>query len=174
MKILQLTAHYQPNVGGVETHLNDLVSILTKKDNDVFVLTYKPLTAKISAKISEKNDKLEVLRIPWVTGFFYKFIRTPLLEFLYLVPGLFLVTPAVLLIKRPEVIHSHGLVAGFVAVFWGKIFKVRVIATTHSIYHFPEKGLYHNFAKWIFSNSDAILTLSKQSKREIMELGVEE
>src|SRR3989304_9705455 len=139
MKILQLTAHYHPNAGGVETHLSDLVSALIKRNNRVFVLTYKPLTAMVKAKIFEKEGNLEILRILWIAGFFYKLVNKPILEFLYLIPGLFIATPIVLLIKQPDVVHSHGLVAGFIAVFWGKIFKIRVVTTTHSIYHFlPE------------------------------------
>ncbi|KKQ51515.1 MAG: Glycosyltransferase [Candidatus Woesebacteria bacterium GW2011_GWA1_39_21b] len=181
MKILQLTAHFNPNVGGVETHLNDLVKELINKGHEVFVLTYKPLTAKVVAKIYEKDDRLDILRLPWFPGLFYKLVNKPILEFLYLVPGLFIATPLVLLIKQPDVVHSHGLVAGFIAVFWGKIFKIRVVTTTHSIYHFLSEpkalragGLYRNFAKWIFDNADVVLTLSKQSKKEIVELGVEE
>ena len=48
------------------------------------------------------------------------------------------------------------------------MFGTRVITTTHSIYHFPENGDYTKFSKWIFNNSDKILTLSKQSKEEII------
>jgi glycosyltransferase involved in cell wall biosynthesis len=66
------------------------------------------------------------------------------------------------------------LVAGFVSVFWGKVFGKRVITTTHSIYSFPEKGIYKEFAKWIFKSSDAVLTLSKQSKEEMVRLGIDQ
>src|SRR3989344_1060914 len=122
MKILQLTTHFHPNVGGVETHLNDLVEVLCKRGHQVFVLTYRPLVTEANWRIYENQLNLQTLRIPWFPGFFYRLIQKPVLEFLYLVPGLFLVTPLVLLIKQADVIHSHGLVAGFVAVFWGKLF----------------------------------------------------
>jgi glycosyltransferase involved in cell wall biosynthesis len=81
-------------------------------------------------------------------------------------------TPYVLLTFKPDVIHSHGLIAGFIAVFWGKLFGKRVITTTHSIYHFPRNGIYKNFAKYIFENSDKVLTLSQLSAREIERLGI--
>ena len=58
MKVLQLTAHYHPNIGGVETHLNDLVSGLVQNKYEVFVLTYLPLTAKVKSKIVEKACNL--------------------------------------------------------------------------------------------------------------------
>ena len=86
MKVLQLTVHYYPNVGGVETHLNDLVKGLVDSGNEVFVLTYNPLTTNISAKPFEKKRQLTVLRLPWFTGFFYKLVKNPFLEFLYLTP----------------------------------------------------------------------------------------
>lgn len=173
MKILQLTTHFSPNIGGVETHLSDLVEGLVKRNHAVFVLTYRPLVTKADWKLKEKDKNLEVLRLPWLPGFFNKFVKSPVLEFLYLVPGLFLVTPFVLVSFRPRVIHSHGLIAGFVAVFWGKVFGTRVITTTHSIYHFPKRGYYRTFAKFIFENSDSVLTLSKQSAKEIERLKID-
>src|SRR3990172_12378846 len=174
MKVFQLTTHFSPNIGGVETHLDDLVSALNKRKHKVFVLTYRPLVTKTSWKSYEKKRNFEIVRLPWLPGFFYKFVSNPIAEFLYLVPGLFLTTPLILFIFRPDIIHSHGLLAGFVAVFWGKLFGKRVITTTHSIYHFPKEGLYHIFSKLIFNSSDAVLTLSKQSKNEIVNLGVSE
>lgn len=174
MKILQLTVHFSPNVGGVETHLDDLVNGLIQKKNDVFVLTYRPLMQDVDWKICERKNGLEVLRIPWIKGLFYKYVQHPVLEFIYLTPALFVITPFIVLSKKIQVIHSHGLIAGFVGTFWGKILKTRVITTTHSIYNFSKKGFYRNFAKWIFNNSDVVLTLSKQSKNEIENLGISE
>lgn len=174
MKILQLSVHFSPNVGGVETHLSDLVKELVNKRNNVFVITYRPLTAKTKWQIFEKEKNLTILRLPWLPGFFYSLVQNPVLEFIYLVPGLLLVLPIVLLFYDPDVVHTHGLVAGFVGVFWGKFFGKRVITTTHSIYHFPKKGLYNRFARIIFTRSDKVLTLSKLSKKEIIKLGIDE
>ena len=172
MKILQLTSHFSPNVGGVETHLDDLVNTLANKENPVFVLTYKPLVTKIDAKIYETRKNIKILRIPWFTGLFYKLVKNPVLEFVYLFLGLFIVLPFILLFENPDVVHTHGLVAGFVGIFWGRIFRKRVITTTHSIYLFPESGLYRMFSKFIFNSSNVVLTLSKQSKTEIEKLGI--
>jgi len=174
MRILQLTVHFSPNVGGVETHLNDLVEGLTNKNYNVTVLTYRPLMQEAKWKMYEKGKNLEIIRIPWIKGFFYKYVKHPILEFIYLAPGLFIVTPFIILFKNIDVIHTHGLTAGFVGVFWGKILGKRVITTTHSIYNFPKEGFYRNFTRWIFNNSDSVLTLSKQSKKEIVSLGVPE
>lgn len=172
MKVLQITAHFYPNVGGVETHLDNLVKALIKRDFQVFVLTYRPLTTETAWNVYEKNNGVEIFRIPWLPNLFYKLVAFPMFEFLYLLPGLFFTAPFVILSKNPDVIHAHGLVAGFVGVFWGKLFGKKVVISTHSIYHFPKKGLYKNFISWIFANADYSLGLSKQAEGEIKSLGI--
>lgn len=172
MKVIQISAHFFPNVGGVETHLSDLVNVLIKRRYKVFVLTYQPLTTKITWKIYENRNGNEILRIPWLANLFYKFVSFPVAEFLYLLPGLFLLTPVILVIRNPKVIHAHGLVAGFVGVFWGKFFHKKVVVSTHSIYNFSDKGLYRSFAKWIFMNANKSLGLSIQAEEEIKSLGI--
>lgn len=172
-KVLQISAHFYPNIGGVETHLTDLVNVLVKRGWKVSVLTYKPLTTKVSAKVYEKNKLLTIFRIPWFPGLFYKLVPYPVLEFLYLLPGLFFVTPWVLIFGKIDVIHAHGLVAGFVGVFWGKLFKKRVIISLHSIYSFPKEGSYRSFVAYIFNNANYVMGLSKQSAEEIKFLGID-
>ncbi|MBI2599487.1 glycosyltransferase family 4 protein [Candidatus Daviesbacteria bacterium] len=167
-----MTAHFRPNVGGVETHLNDLCDILVKRRYKVTVLTYRPLETEAKWKVIEQGNNFTIIRIPWLPHLFYKLVKMPALEFLYLLPGLFLVTPFVLLLKRIRVIHAHGLVAGFVGVFWGKVFKRRVVISTHSLYSFPKTGIYRKFVTWIFRNASFCLGLSKQAAEEIRSLGI--
>lgn len=173
MNILILTAHFKPNIGGVETHLSDLASTLMKRDWKVAVLTYNPLTTETYSKFYEKDRLLTIIRIPWFKGLFYKLIHYPLLEFIYLLPGLFFVTPIVIILGKQDVIHAHGLVAGFVGMFWGKILRKKVIISTHSIYNFPKQGLYKNFVGFIFRNADYCLGLSRQAVNEIKSLGID-
>lgn len=174
--VLLVSIGFSPNVGGIETHFDDLVGALTKRNWKVIVLTYKPITTEVGAPFFEKRGiNVMIYRVPWLGGIFYKLVKKPFVEFIYLIPGLFIALPVMLILKGRQisVIHSHGLIAGFVSVFWGKIFGKRVITTTHSIYEFPKSGFYRNFAKWIFGSSDAVLTLSKQSKEEMVRLGVD-
>lgn len=172
MRVLQLTAHFRPNIGGVETHLDDLCKVLVNKGFGVFVLTYRPLQTKVNWGFFEEGKNIEILRIPWVSNLFYKLVKTPVLEFIYLVPGLFFMTPFILFLRKIEVIHAHGLIAGFVGVFWGRVFGKRVIVSTHSIYNFPKSGFYVKFVGWIFNSADFCLGLSKQAAVEIRSLGV--
>ena len=173
MKVLQLTVHYHPNVGGVETHLSDLVNGLVSKNIPTVVLAYRPLVTKTPWNLIENKSKLRIFRIPWFPGLFYKFVKSPLLEFLYLFPGLFFVTPFIVLIENPDVIHAHGIVAGFIGVFWGNAFGKRVVISTHSLYQFPIGGLYRSFVRTIFKRTDKVLTLSNQSKKEVIDLGID-
>lgn len=173
MRILHITVHLFPNVGGVETHIKDLIGYLIGKEDKLFVLAYQPLSTKTSWSFFEQSKNLMIFRIPWIRGFFERLVSYPILEFIYLAPGLFLVTPLIILFFRPEVLHAHGLLASVPAIFWGKIFKIRKVISLHSFYSFPETGLYRSFAKLIFKNSDFILSLSKKSNEEIRFLGVE-
>lgn len=174
MKILQLTVHFPPNIGGVETHLSDLINALIKKGWQLFVLSYQPLSTKMEWKAFEKNKNLTILRIPWISGFFEKLVSYPIAEFIYLVPGLFVVTPFVILSFRPNVIHAHGLIAAVSAVFWGKLFSVKVVISLHSFYSFPKIGLYHDFVRLLLQTSDFTLSLSRKSNEEVKELGIED
>ena len=168
--VLILTAHFSPNVGGVETHLDDYVDVLKKKNFDVTVLTYIPLTSKAKYKLFEESKTKKIIRIPWPKDLFYKLVDIPFLEFIYIFPGLFIVLPFVIIWRRPSSIHSHGLVAGSVGMFWSKVFGLRSVLSTHSMYQFPNSGVYFSFAKFVFSNTDKILVLSEQSKKEIENL----
>lgn len=175
-EILLVSIAFSPNVGGIETHFDDLTVALAKRKIKAWVLTYKPITTEAKAAFHEKRGKYtEIYRIPWFGNFFYNLVGKPLYEFIYLVPGLFFALPIFLLFKgsKVETIHSHGLVSGFVSVFWGRIFGKKVVTTTHSIYHFPKFGFYRNFAVWIFGNSDKVLTLSRQSRDEVVRLGID-
>ncbi len=172
MRILQLTAHFSPNLGGVETHLDDLVAGLIKRKYLVTVLTYNPLSADIKTPFIEQDTNLMIYRLPWIRGFFYKLVSSPILEFIYLFPGLFFVAPFIIFNSKIEVIHAHGVVAGTVGVFWGKLTGKRVVISTHSLYNFPKKGLYPFFVKQVFSNADKILCLSKKSVLEFIQLGL--
>ncbi len=172
MKILQISAHFYPNIGGVETHLIDLVDELLLQQHKLTVLTYRPLMNDVSWKLFESRNNLKIFRIPWIRGLFNKLLKYPILEFLYLVTGLFFVLPIFLISEKYNCIHAHGLASSFVSVIWGKIFNIRVIISTHSVYQFPKSGFYRKTVTQIFKNANKVLCLSEQSKKEIIDLGV--
>lgn len=175
-KILILTTPFRPNIGGVETHLDDLITEGVWEGFSFTVLTYQPLITKASGKTFERGKNYEVIRIPWLKfNLFLKFEKYPILEFLYLFPGLFFAGIVYLFFKSKEVkkIHAQGLVAGVVGIVLGKLFNKKVIISTHSIYSFPKAGLYRGFARKVFLGAEAVLTLSNQSRKEILDLGAD-
>lgn len=173
MNILQLSAHYSPNTGGVETHLDDLVAALIKRKHRVTVLTYQPLSSPVSAPFMTKANGLQIIRLPWIKGLFYQLVDNPAAEFLYLFPGLFFALPFVLIRRKYQIIHAHGLIAATVGVFWGKMFSIKTVVSTHSLYHFPKQGLYRSFVQFVLSHAQCCLCLSKKSVEELISLGID-
>lgn len=173
--ILLLTTPFRPNVGGVETHLDDLIREGVKRKIKFIVVTYQPLITKAKGKTLEKGDGYVVYRIPWIRmNLFLKLEKYPLLEFIYLFPGLFVFGFLFLIFNTSKIktIHSQGLVAGAVGLFLGKIFNKKTIISTHSIYNFPKVGLYASFIRYMFNSCKVILCLSKQSRNEVVNLGI--
>lgn len=171
--VLIMSIGFLPNIGGLETHLKDLIDELIEDNWKVTVLTYQPLNTPVLGKWIERGKNLIVFRLPVLRGIFYKLYKKPLLEFLFLEPLLFLVTPLTLLTyPNINVVNAQGLIAGFSASFWAKIFRKRYVVSAQSVYHFPEKGFYRQICKWIFSSADKIISISKQSKQDIETLGI--
>lgn len=171
--VLIISIGFLPNIGGLETHLKDLIGELIKDNWRITVLTYQPLNTPVLGKWIERGKNLIVFRLPVLRGIFYKLYKKPLLEFLFLEPLLFLVTPLMLL-TYPDinVVNAQGLIAGFSASFWTKIFRKRYVVSAQSVYDFPKKGFYRQICKWIFSSADKIISISKQSKKDIETLGI--
>lgn len=173
--ILILAIGFLPNIGGLETHLKDLIDAVVKKNWKVIVLTYQPLHTPVLGKWIEKSHNLTIYRLPSLRGLFYKLLKTPILEFIFLEPLLFLITPLVLLkYSGISVINGQGLIAGFSASFWAKVFRKRCVVSAQHVYEFPTTGLYRTVAKWIFNSSDKVVAISKQSAESIRKLGVSE
>lgn len=172
--LLILSIGFLPNIGGLETHLKDLIDELIKTDWKVTVLTYQPLNTPTLGKWIETSNNLKIVRLPVVQGVFYKLLGIPLLEFLFLEPLLFIVTPLALL-RYPDikVVNAQGIIAGFAATFWTKIFKKRYVISAQSVYHFPKQGLYRQLCKWILESADKVIAISKQTKEDIETLGID-
>ncbi|MCK4325185.1 glycosyltransferase family 4 protein, partial [bacterium] len=173
--VLLLSPFFRPNIGGVETHLDDLCRYLTKHDYQVFVITYQPLTTKAQGLKVEKKKSLEARRVPWFGyNWFHKLEVYPFLDFLYLTIGLFF-SSFFFLLKRKreiEIIHAQGLSTAFITKVLSKVFKKRKVASIHAIYKWKAGSLASRFAKWILSSFDSILTLSGRSKAQLVHMGI--
>jgi len=177
--ILVLTPFFSPNTGGVETHLDDLVEYLAKKSYQVYVLTYQPLMNNIQAQSIERKQNLEIRRIKWFRGnLFSRFEPYPVLQFLYLVPRLLVATIGFMLKHKNDidVIHAQGISAAFVARIINFLFRKRAVVSTHAVYgwlyNMKPGSLFARIIKFIFNGFNRVLTLSDQSRNELIKIGV--
>ncbi|MDQ3098185.1 MAG: glycosyltransferase family 4 protein [bacterium] len=171
--VLILTPFFSPNIGGVETHLDDLVDTLKTQSFKSYVLTYQPLMLKITAPQKETKGNVEIHRIEWIRSLFYKVEPYPILDFLYLTPRLLWATFFFLISHRNiKVIHAQGINASFIAVLLKPVFNIKVVISTHAVYEFQGESLFAKVTRWTFNKADRILSLLNHSKTELVKLGV--
>jgi len=177
--ILILTPFFSPSIGGVETHLDDLVEYLVKKSYQVYVLTYQPLMNNIQAQSIERKPNLAIRRIKWFRGnLFCRFEPYPLLQFLYLVPRLFVSVIGFMLKHKNDidVIHAQGISAAFIARIAKFLFRKKAVVSTHAVYgwlyNMRPGSFFAGIIKCIFNGFDRVLTLSKQSRSELIKIGI--
>ena len=176
-RVLILTPFFRPNIGGVESYLDDLCEYLRKNHYKMYVITYQPLTSNVKAERTERKDNLEIHRFNWFGyNLFHKLESYPLLEFLYLTPCLFIHTFLFMLKKGRDidVIHAQGLNAAFVAKFMAKIFRKKSVMSTCAVYNFNKKSFFAGVVKWTLAGFDKILPLAHFSKKELVDIGLPE
>ncbi|MDD5627245.1 MAG: glycosyltransferase family 4 protein [Patescibacteria group bacterium] len=173
--VLILSPFFSPNIGGVESYLDDLVQGLTKRQWRTIVITYSPLTSSFKAPLYEKKLGLQIFRLPWIKfNLFYRLTKYPALQFLYLFLGIFIfsVFYTTILSRRIQVIHGHGLSAGLAAGIIGKLFSKKSIISLYTIYKFKKKSLSAKFAKKILDKANIITLLSKKCGQCLISLGI--
>jgi glycosyltransferase involved in cell wall biosynthesis len=175
LRILMITPFFSPNIGGVETHLDDLCRYLQKRGHKVFVITYQPLTTNVKAPKFERRQNLEIRRFWWI-GFnlFHKFESFPILNFIYLVPNLLFHSISFLAQYKNQidVIHAHGICSAFIALILKKIFKKRAVVSILAIYDFKKRKFLASITSRILNSLDKIIVESEKSKKEIIEIGI--
>ncbi len=175
-KILVITPFFSPNVGGVETHLDDLCNYFTNRKKIVSIITYQPLISKRKVSSFEKNGTVTIRRISWLgNGLFNKFEPYPLFEVLYLFPALYLRTLFFCLSDRKDVdvIVTHGLVASLVGKFIKPVLRKPAVATVHTIYYLDTKPLVGRVFGWILQSYDKVLFASEKIRQEFVNFGVD-
>ncbi|MEW6674392.1 MAG: glycosyltransferase family 4 protein, partial [Thermodesulfobacteriota bacterium] len=175
--VLVMSQSFAPDIGGVETHLSDLVSELAKT-RPVFVCTLKPIvTGSASYLRRERRPNCDIRRFWWFGGAvnIYRLLEPlPLLLFLYIVPYLFLRTFFFMLrhSRRISVINAHGINAACAAWPLGFLFRKKIIMQTHSIYNFAPGSLFARAAAFIMNRSFKVLSLCSVGSREIAAISV--
>jgi glycosyltransferase involved in cell wall biosynthesis len=174
--ILILTPFFYPNIGGVETHLSDLVTKLTQLNYRVFVQTYSPITTPNTKwKKQEKSKNLDIHRYYWFgKQLFHKIEKYPFFDFLYLTPYLFIRSFLWMIKnhKKIDIIHCHGFNASLVGVILKFLFHKKLITSTHAIYEISPKSTTAKIITLILNQSDVVLALSSGSLNELIKFGV--
>ncbi len=172
--ILILTPFFSPNIGGVESHLDDLVQQLNRHKTKSYVLTYSPLTTKTTYLPKEKRGQCQIIRFKWF-GYqlFPKLEKHPLLDFLYLTPYLLIRSLIWLLSNKNKinVIHSQGFNAAFIGNILSKIFHKKHLCSTHAVYE-NINGFSKSITVWVLSKCDQIMCLSKASLSQLIKWGI--
>lgn len=176
LRIMMITPFFSPNIGGVETHLDDLCKYLVSRGYTVSVITYQPLISKRKVASFEVNGKVTIRRISWIGyGLFNKFEPYPLFEVIYLFPALFLRSLffAFSNKKDVDVIVAHGLVASLVGKFIKPVLRKPMLATIHTIYYLDTRPIVGKVFGWILRSYDKVLFVSNRIKEEFVNFGID-
>ena len=173
--ILHITPFFSPNVGGVETHLENLIDYLKLHYYKQIVMTYQPLVGSNKGKKKEVSTNLEIYRLSWLTGFYYKSLINPIIHFLYLTPYLLYRTLYFLLFRSDDVdiIHAHGINAAFIGVISNLFFRKPLVVSMYVEFNFVRNNWATNFYLWPLKRADKILVMTDNSKKELIKFGIE-
>jgi len=174
--ILMLSPFFSPNIGGVETHLDDLVAVLDEKEYRVYVQTYSPITSSnVKWKPRERSGNVEISRYAWIgKNLFHKLGKYPLLDFLYITPYLFLNVFWFMLFnhKKIDVIHAHGFNAAFIGKYLKKLFRKKLFVSVHAIYEIEPTSKTATRIRKILDAADGLSALSRASYDELVSFGI--
>lgn len=158
MKIFVIGARGFPDVeGGIERHCEELYPRLVQKGFKVVALTIKQYTK------TNKWKGISFVSIPSLSSKNFQKVIYNLLSALYCI------------LKRPNIVHVHGLNAGlFIWLF--KLLGLKVVATYHSMdYLYPKWNLLARaMLRWSerqFLLADYIITVSKPYLKHFNKIG---
>ena len=175
--VLMICPFAKPNVGGVENHLEKLMSYVSKREYQATLIAYQPLTTQARGARYEKKDNREIFRVSWFgRGWFPKLESYFPLVFIYLFPGLFLKSLFLYIRRnrRIDVIHAHGLIAAVIVRILAKVAPKRVVVSTHAIYNLRHRRLLALLVKWLLQGFDALLAVGEPSRQELIDIGLDE
>jgi len=175
--ILILTPFFSPNIGGVETHLDDLIIKLDELNYRTFVQTYSPITTpEAKWKKEEKIGKnINIKRYKWFgKDLFHRIEKNSFLDFIYLTPYLFFRTFFWLIKNKNkiDIIHTQGINASLAGIVLKIFFKKKLITSIHAIYEINKNSITAKLTSQILNQSDEVLSLSNASKNELLSIGV--
>ena len=176
-RVLMLSPFASPNRGGVETHIDRLISVLARRSIRVTLLTYQPLVAPVRAASREPLANGEVSRIPWFgRGWHPRIEPYAPLVFAYLVPGLLGAAIRHRIVEKADfdAIHAHGLAAAVAAVGmrWTGA-RQPIVVSMHAIYGLRRRPLLARAVRLLLRRMDKVLAVSEASRQELLAIGLD-
>lgn len=175
-RILLISPFAPPNLGGIESHLEDLYEYLRKNGYQVTLLTYQPLSSNLKAPAKEEKRNLKIIRYRWFGNNLFIILTRypPIFNFLYLTPYLLLRTFLFMLFhyQRIDVVHCFGLNPAFIGRVLKLFFKKRTIMSFANLYDFQKETLFGKICYWVLKEFDKILVSSQASKKDVLKLGL--
>jgi len=169
-KILLISPFFSPNVGGVETILDEFVKQLADEKVFVDVFTLKPVTVKIKSLDNEiKHNKfIKILRFNFFSSnLYHSSEKSILLNFLYIFPIFFLKCFIKFLknYKEYDSISAHGFHSLLISGFLNLILKKKINFFVYSNYdNFKESFIKKNILKILLKIPDKIFCISESNE----------
>ncbi len=168
MRILQVTTHFFPFVGGLEHFVLDL-SREQAKSQDVTVLTLK---YNKDLETETRNDNIRILRFPGYCLLPHRYIW-PRFGFSRKISEI-----------NPDVVFTHTrfFATSFFAGQWAKHHHKKWIHVEHGEGNVHSKNIFLAIAaqiidaflgKWIFKNADVLVVFSEKAQKFVEQNGVD-
>jgi len=145
--------------GGMETYLDDLAPELSKHC-ELLVVTRKFK----GTKKHEKAGNIEIHRVPYVKG---KYFRNPSFNFLSFLYSLHLM-------KKVDVIYSQGLIASFFGYFLSKLcgrpLVCRPAGIAYEQYTFPVDKILFLLMRTVYRKCDCVVFHSEGEKSNFLRI----
>jgi len=143
--------------GGIETIISNLAPELSRKCKVIVI------TRKFSNTEWHETDDVEVYRVPWIKG---KYFRTP--SFILFSS---ILTFYLLLKGRVDIIYAQGVIAALPALFMARLFKKPIVCRPHGSgapqWTFPINEIMYYARKFVFSRCDMLIFNSEEEKNNL-------
>jgi glycosyltransferase involved in cell wall biosynthesis len=155
VKIIHVCPKYYPHIGGMETHIHDLISRLKKAGLDIEVYTTEPGIKHVK---QEMLDGISITRFPVIAPS----------ETVYFSPSLYTAMRKV----KVDIVHAHNYRA--LPMLFAALTKkqgTRLVVTTHLGFSKLGKWIYYIYdpllGKKIFLRADKIIVVSPAELEEV-------
>ncbi|MFH0876446.1 MAG: glycosyltransferase [archaeon] len=179
-EVLMIAPTFLPVVGGSETHINDLVNFLSKKN--IYVNLIACTYNKKETPYVEKHKNHQIIRIKCLAPWMNELFKLSSVSYFILIAPIQILFSVFFMAKhhkRIKFVHVHAFTAGFCGIILKILFpKKRYALSVHGIYFSknPKHLRYNKYAgyiRFISSFYDRIFAIGKRSAAELAEIGID-